>query len=1284
MDINSLLSPQDSPASETPPPPPALPSPSMHSPSKRVMRQIPSRTQSGLSQQITSSPTPVAGYHQQHLTHTPTLSAQHSPSIISFPNGRVHSAASTPPIPSMGTSHDARMTPPHMLHRQASTPGMDTLADLASMQHRQQAVRQSASTMRPSISLQNIPRTLSGGSANEITMAEASPKPRNFTTKSLDASNIDALIQLDKALANNPFDYYSHYSIISILHQGLQNHMYPANGSPQDALKFELLSILRECYETMANKYPLGEKLWEYRINDEKALARNIEERLGVLEICDKATQDEPYSAKLWVSYGDYYVYLIACSWDQNPPEQWSDDDKMYGKDVFSADQLRAIWQRGAEHVKYNINDSSLVWDRYLQLLEDDLDRNFSQENMGALSNLYAERLGQPHATWSNTLSKYASFNSRYNAGNYEELMEYAVQQNTHIKQQYANREEYEFKLLQAIQQGDQDAEYHAITRYLKWEKKTIGVYSFPLVNALYERATLRFPVDPSIWEDHVEFLIWRNDRSVDLLNVLERATRHCPWSGSLWSFRILTLEAEHKGFDEIERVKHTATGTGLLEHTDLEELIKVQIAWCGYLRRKAFDDPKATEDDADIAEVGIRSALELVNETGMKKYGRKWPGDPSYRLERIHIKFWLQRGNHDEARQIWDSLVKQQQDSYDFWYRYYIWEMVVWSNHAVRHASNVGQELLTPSRATAVLERGMKRLHTIDQPEPLVEMYVNHCEQHESVLKVRSAIIERRRSERTVAIRRQKEVASSGSMPAPQEYQSNHVAEGSGKRKREDAATEDLATKKSKQDETDQSVAVAPSVEVPARAVSEAPSETHSIVQTRDREHSTIIVRGLPADTTQTRIRQFFTDAGNVRNVVMKPEHSSMMATVEFETQEEAQFAVTKEAKGFEGNPITIRRGESTTLYVANYPAHADEAYLRKLFSPFGEIIEMRLPSLKFNAHRRFCYIQFSSANEAASATKLDNTDVEGLKIVAKISDPNAKKRRDGATAEGREVYVWHLNFKVKQAEIKETFSRFGKIENVKIPTMKNGNNKGFCYVIYATKESADAAVAEMHGKDFWGLDLQVQIAGDKADAKPKIKASLENPGSPDVTHEEKPKQVENANSTGSAPAPVRERSIALLNVPDTVNDARIRALVEPYGYKKITLMPQHQGAIIEFTTVEGVGKAQLALEGIEITEGRRIRIGTVPELKHSKAEWKAGNSFAKPARINRPVARGGGLQGGRGRGGKPGLGRRPALPKSAQVGDGQVKSNQDFRAMLLGKKSDEKQQEQATEVPE
>lgn len=1086
-------------------------------------------------------------------------------------------------------------------------------------------------------------------------MSEPSPRPRNFVTRSLEPQLIDWLNQLDKTLLENPFDYYSHVSLATTLHQGLQNHLASFDADPN---AYELVQTLRDAYKTMSDKYPLGELLWHYRLNDEKTLARDVEERMGVLELHKQATQEEPYSAKLWAAYGEYVSYLVACSWDQVPPEEWPEEERLIGRELFQPQLLLDVLQQGAERVKYNLQESNLVWDRYLQVLEEDLERGgFSQEKAKRVAAIYNERLGQPHATWANTLSRYSSFNSRYNQSHYEQVMDDAVQKNTHIKQQYANREEYEFKLLQAIQAGDQAAEYIAMTRYLKWEKRTMGVYSFHLVNALYERATLRFPVDPSIWEDYVEFLVWQDNRSVDLLNVLERATRHCPWSGALWSHRLLTLEAENKPFEDLELVKHTATGSGLLEHTDLDELIKVQLAWCGYLRRRAFNDPRATEDDVDVAEVGIRSALEFVREVGMKKHGREWT-DPKYRLERTHIKFWLQRGDIDQARQIQESVAKHQEDSYDFWYRYYIFEMLLWAPHSTRNKENAGHQLLPPSLATAVLERGMKRLQTIDHPEPLLEMYVNHCEQHETAIKVRSAAMERRRAERIISVRKEKERALAAQTAALQETPESHAADASSKRKRE-GGDEEAVPKKSKHGETEEVTNAL--VNGQARVASEAPSEARSTGPKRDREHTSIIVKKLPPNISQTRIRQFFTDAGTVRNLVLKEEKDSLTAVVEFETPEEADYALSKEAKGFDGHEISIERGQSTTLYVTNYPAHADEAWLRNLYNPFGEIVGIRFPSLKYDAHRRFCYVQFASAEEAISATQLDGTDVEGLKLVSKISDPNAKKKRDGATSEGREVYVWHLNFKITEREIRDAFAKFGKIERTKCPIIKKtGNNRGFCYIVYETKESADAAVAEMHEKEFHGLKLNVEIASDRPATKPKIQSTLENPEAPSV-HETASGQGNGPADAALKPASFMDRSIAILNLPDTVPDVRIKPLVEEYGFKKIKLEPHHGGAIIEFTTVEGAGKAQFALEGKDF-EGRKLRIGTVQDLNKQKGEWKANNSFVQPNRVSRPTAPRGA---GRGRG-KPGLGR-PMIPKSALPSNGEPKSNADFRAQFL-----------------
>lgn len=178
-------------------------------------------------------------------------------------------------------------------------------------------------------------------------------------------------------------------------------------------------------------------------------------------------------------------------------------------------------------------------------------------------------------------------------------------------------------------------------------------------------------------------------------------------------------------------------------------------------------------------------------------------------------------------------------------------------------------------------------------------------------------------------------------------------------------------------------------------------------------------------------------------------------------------------------------------------------------------------------------------------------------------------------------------------------------------------------------------------------------------------------------------------------------ERTLALMNVPDTVNDARVRALVEPFGrLVKIVLRPDHQGAIVEYVDVHDAGKASLALEGKEIVPGRPLHIGSVDEMKKLQAEKKTDritsvkqekpkSSLQPVGPIKRPQQPGG--RGGR-RGGL-GLKRAPAASQSSTASSGAAserdkmdttadgkagesalskKSNDDFRAMLGQKRTE------------
>ena len=149
--------------------------------------------------------------------------------------------------------------------------------------------------------------------------------------------------------------------------------------------------------------------------------------------------------------------------------------------------------------------------------------------------------------------------------------------------------------------------------KYIDWEftqgRKKQG-FDFNLVNALYKRATLRFPTDTSLWEGFVIFLndkrTSRTTTGISPLSVLDRATRHCPWAGMLWAQYLLAAEREDRSFSDMEQIKHKATSTGTLDAGGMEEVLQVHTAWCSFLRRRAFM-ADSTDEDQDVAEVGIR-----------------------------------------------------------------------------------------------------------------------------------------------------------------------------------------------------------------------------------------------------------------------------------------------------------------------------------------------------------------------------------------------------------------------------------------------------------------------------------------------------------------------------------------------------------------------------------------------------------------------------------------------------------------------------------------------------
>ncbi|CAG9949577.1 unnamed protein product [Clonostachys rosea f. rosea IK726] len=1047
----------------------------------------------------------------------------------------------------------------------------------------------------------------------------------------------------------------------------------------------------------MAN--PIGEDSWLAYLEEIDRNASDLEKRVNAVEIYKRAVNSEPGSLRLWLAYCNYFWSLWEAS--QSPTSGWPEEEQVMGQELFSFGAALDLWQQGYEAVKYRLDDSHQLWNRWVSLELELLAKTKTPEGVKRISHLYRNRLQTPHLNWDETSQAYSSFLSEYNKASWEESMKDVTQNAQEAKRLIAARDPFELKLQKAQRSDDLESQKTVMSDYIEWEMRQsrrnndhpeIGI---DLCRGLYSRAlTGVFSSDESMWYEYATFLSssFSDPRAAEmLLEPIRCAVQHCPWSGRLWNRFILTAEDARLPFAEIESIKHSATSEEQLYKDGMESMIEMYVAWCGFLKRTAMD-AEAGDEAVDVADVGLPAALEDVAVTGKRRYGKNFQGDPKFRLERMYIQYLTEKkGAVDEARAQWNKMASLpiHADNHDFWFRFYMWEMLIFSSKPQTMRSPTPSSLSAgfkvPSQATSVLSRAVAR-RNIDWPEKVLEVYIQHCNDYEPPNSVRVATDRVYKAAKEVRKRREQEerekqeaysayyAAQNVNTAAPTEVD----IPSDGKRKRgEDQPDTDHESESASKRQKNESIP-------------ETQDRKPKTIVKRDRENTTVIVENLPEDVTQPQIRQYFKEYGHINGVtalVKDGTRRAATALIEFKSAEEAQSALLRNDKYFGQSQLGVRAGHDLTIYVTNYPPAADEDYIRQIFEGCGEILSIRYPSLGVNTHRRFCYVSFRDQKSSARAVEKDGTLIENkYRLVAKYSDPGNKKKREGAVAEGREIHISGLERSAKEEHISEVVSKYGSVKRVNVPLTLAGKNRGFAYVEFSTKEEAEKAVVELHNIKFRNHILAVEISKEM-----KVKKSTKSFGTPgesapspvSATHSE-----HGATEGNSSREAISARSIALMGLPDTVNDARVQALLAPLGtVVKLVLQPSQGSASVEFADAAMAGKAALKLNGMAF-EGNELRTGSLEDLLHGKSGsrdtsaaqssrtekpgGRAASQFVPSSMVRRPGAQRPGPKKGLG---FTGAKKTPTVDSASGVtsdieklkSTGVSKGNADFKAMFL-----------------
>jgi nucleolin len=170
---------------------------------------------------------------------------------------------------------------------------------------------------------------------------------------------------------------------------------------------------------------------------------------------------------------------------------------------------------------------------------------------------------------------------------------------------------------------------------------------------------------------------------------------------------------------------------------------------------------------------------------------------------------------------------------------------------------------------------------------------------------------------------------------------------------------------------------------------------------------------------------------------------------------------------------------GDSETgpseLFVGNLSFKTDESAIRRQFSSYGTITNIKVLTDQQGRSKGSAFVAFSKASEAKAALDAENGNTcDGRELRVNFSSGGGNKGGDapqrsfggntGGDGESTTIFVGNLGFKTDSYGIKNFFSQCGPIKDVRVAMGEDGRPKGFAHVEFESHEAAKAAL-ELNG---------------------------------------------------------------------------------------------------------------------------------------------------------------------------------------------------------------------------
>ncbi|XP_057872015.2 uncharacterized protein LOC131078359 [Cryptomeria japonica] len=196
----------------------------------------------------------------------------------------------------------------------------------------------------------------------------------------------------------------------------------------------------------------------------------------------------------------------------------------------------------------------------------------------------------------------------------------------------------------------------------------------------------------------------------------------------------------------------------------------------------------------------------------------------------------------------------------------------------------------------------------------------------------------------------------------------------------------------------------------------------------------------------------------------------------------EQQRIGIPNEDIEFDGEEV------SRSIFVKNLNFKTTTVALQNHFEQHLKEGELRKVTMKGDPPKKenmgFCFIEFDTAETARNVCKLlQGTVLDGHALSLQISHhkkeaKTMQQKNLDKNKSSTKIIVRNVAFEATKKDLRQLFSPFGQIKNLRLPKKVDGSHRGFAFIEFITKQEAENAFNALSSSHLYGRHLVLEQA--------------------------------------------------------------------------------------------------------------------------------------------------------------------------------------------------------------